>query len=111
MDSMLNEETYFVGEEALLSKDDIASTYVDGPYPVSRFVVGVGFKAESREKVRELSRRDLGKQWAIHLDGEVIVAPAIPVPFSEKVILEDRCSEEEAEDLARGIVGSKSPTI
>jgi protein-export membrane protein SecD len=66
----------------------------------SQLVVAFQFSPEGGEKFYELTSKNLGKQLAIILDGEVITAPTINAAIRSEGVIEGRFTPEQANELA-----------
>ncbi len=93
-----------MGDEVLLSNQDVDFTSVRGPYSVSGFAIGITFTLEGGKKLNEFSRRDIGKRWAVLINGKVVATPEIKFPFRKEVAIENHFDKDTALSYARGIV-------
>lgn len=66
----------------------------------SQLVVAFQFSPEGGEKFYELTSKNLGKQLAVVLDGDVITAPTINAAIRSEGIIEGRFTPEQANELA-----------
>lgn len=64
-------------------------------------VIGLEFNDEGRKMFAELTEKNVGKQIAIYLDGEIISAPRVnePIPSGEAIIT-GKFTVEEAKEVA-----------
>jgi len=64
-------------------------------------VIGLEFNSEGRELFAEITKRNVGKQVAIYLDGQILSAPRVNEPITGgEAIITGQFTVEEAKDLA-----------
>ena len=102
-----SEYTVYVSDEAVLSNADVRSARViaetDPPH------IEVVFTETGAERFAELTENNIGKPFAILVDGALISAPTIQSPITGgTAMITGHFSEDEAQRIADGIAGRRT---
>lgn len=94
-----NDKVY-ISQAVNVSDDDIVSTRVvtDANGQPS---VEIAFTESSQEHLKSVAKNNIGRRLVVFVDGELIYAPVIREPFSDKVVVTGRFSSDEALRLAQ----------
>lgn len=98
----MTKEKIYVHKEAVLTNADIAAARAHKD-EADRAAVTVVFAEGSRKKVGEFSEKNIGKIFAVFIDGKLVTAPVIRAKFSEKGQISGDFGREEAERIAKGL--------
>lgn len=96
--------TIYIPQDVVVSNGDIVEAHAV-PGHASTFSVAVTFSAEGAAKLRDATRRHMGRPLAIVVDGKVVVAPVVRATVSTSAVIDGDFSEAEAEAIAAGILG------
>ena len=102
-----SEYTVYVSDEAVLSNADVKSARVIAE--TDRPQIEVVFTETGAERFAELTENNIGKPFAILVDGALISAPTIQSPITGgTAMITGRFSEDEAQRIADGIAGRQT---
>lgn len=94
----------YVGDDALLTNDDIeGARVVPGPTPAT-WSVEIGVSRAAGERLRVATSQHVGRPLAFIVDGLVTAAPVVRSAIGEVGVLSGAYTREEAERLARGVL-------
>ena len=97
-------ETIFLHKEPFVTNKDISAARVvlnDDDEPV----VDVTFAKAAHQKIRAATSAHRGRPLAILIDGKVVNAPIVQWQIGERALIDGSFSRDEAERIARGLVG------
>jgi preprotein translocase subunit SecD len=94
----------YLHPEVLITNADITETHV-APSETAEHPVLIVLRPEARTKVKVATRNHTGKPLVILFNGTVYKIANVNGPFSSPIELSGRYSQQEAEQIARGLVG------
>jgi SecD/SecF fusion protein len=99
-------EAFYVHNETLLSQSDIdsAAVILSSGYPLIEFV----FTPDGKRRLERVTTENVGKRFAMVIDGELVSAPLVQTPIAEgRLVIAGRYTLEEAHQIALGINRSR----
>ena len=94
----------YISDEAVLTNTDIAYAQVVPGASPEQFGVEVHLSESGGARMREMTRRHIGRPVALMLDGLVVAAPTVRSEIGDVGLLTGDVSRAEAERIVRGIL-------
>lgn len=93
----------YLGQQTIVTNDDIADLDVVPSDTPSRFSIVVTFTAKGAEKMRRATTHPASEFLALIVDGGVVAAPRIRGAISESAVITGDYTRSEADRLAAGM--------
>ena len=98
-----SDRSVYLHDEVIVTNSDIAAARVaPGPRP-SEYIVAIEFNSSGTEKMRAATAKHIGKQIAILLDGQVVMAPVLRTFISASARITGNFTRPQAERIVKGI--------
>ncbi len=94
----------YISDEAVLTNTDIANAQIVPGASPEQFGVEVHLSEGGSARMREMTRRHIGRPVALMLDGLVVAAPIVRSEIGDVGLLTGGFSRAEAERIVRGIL-------
>ncbi|MEJ2009635.1 MAG: hypothetical protein P8Z30_16020 [Acidobacteriota bacterium] len=94
----------YLHKKVIVSNNDISDVQVVQEGGTSHFAISIKFNAAGAEKMREVTRSNIGKLFAVLLDGRVVMAPVIKSSVGAYAMITGNLTKAEAKRMAERIV-------
>lgn len=98
-----SERRVYVDQEDVVTNEDILDSRVVQRPDGSGFEIAVTFNAKGAVKMQQATAAHIGRPLAILIDDEVVAAPIVRAPISDKALISGNYTKEEAERIAKGM--------